>query len=428
MTDQWVRPRPDRRGVRFDALRAALIGIGAATSTLLYLRIGFTDNPAPPWLSVVSIIGVSAPLAFRRLYPEAVAILVSIAFFVSLQFSVPEVIFTQISLFVAIYTLGAWGRNRLRATILRITIIVGMFIWVIVNLLISVSDPNLLPDVSRSGVFSQFASYAVINVITNALYFGGAYFFGNSSFAAAQRRSELEARTAELAAERERSAAQAVALDRVQIARELHDVVAHHVSVMGIQAGAARRVLAVDPALASESLATIEQSARSAVDELHHLLVTLRESSVEPPEVDAAHESSSTRGVEQLDELIAESIAAQTPATLHVIGDQRPVTSLVGFTLYRLAQEALTNTRKHGGDRATADVRLRYLPGAVELEVSDTGAGRSLSRTSTGLGQLGMRERIAAVGGTVTFGPRASGGYLVRARIPTLVPAEEALR
>jgi len=424
MTDQWVRPRPGRRGVKFDALRAGLIAIGAGTSTLLYLRIGFTDDPAPLWLSVLAIVGVSAPLAFRRLYPEAVAIVVSIAFFVSLQFSVPEVIFTQISLFVAIYTLGAWGRNRRRATILRITIIVGMFIWVIVNLLISVSDPNLLPDVSRSGVFSQFASYAVINVITNVLYFGGAYYFGNSAFAAAHRRSELEARTAELAVERERSAAQAVALDRVQIARELHDVVAHHVSVMGIQAGAARRVLATDPDQASASLSTIEQSARTAVDELHHLLTTLRESSVDPQTTDAAHESSSTRGIEQLGELIAESNAAATPATLHVIGDERPVTSLVGFTLYRLAQEALTNTRKHGGGRATADVRLRYLPDAIELEVTDTGAGRSLARSGSGLGQVGMRERIAAVGGTVTFGPRPNGGYLVRATVPTLTTPE----
>ena len=410
--------------MRFDLLVAALVGVGAIVSTLLYERVGFYDDPAPMWLSAVCIVGISLPLALRRVYPEAVAIVISLAFFVSQQFAVPEVLFTQISLFVAIYSVGAWGRNRRVATILRIAIIAGMFIWVVVNLLITVSDPKLLPDVSRSGVFSQFASFAIINVITNVLYFGGAYYFGNSAFAAAHRRSELEARTAELAVERERSAAQAVALDRVQIARELHDVVAHHVSVMGIQAGAARRVLASDPDQASASLSTIERSARAAVDELHRLLTTLRESSVEPQATDAAHESSSTRGLEQLGELIAESNAAATPATLHVIGDERPVTSLVGFTLYRLAQEALTNTRKHGGGRATADVRLRYLADAIELEVTDTGAGRSLARSGSGLGQVGMRERIAAVGGTVTFGPRPNGGYLVRATVPTLTTPE----
>ena len=403
---------------------AALVAVGAATSTLLYSRVGFYDEPAPVWLSVLCIAGISVPLAFRRLFPEIVAIVISVAFFVSQQFSVPELLFTQISLFLAIYTVGAWGRNRRTATILRIAIIVGMGIWVIVNLLITVSDPEMMPGMSRSGIFSQFASFALINVITNVLYFGGAYYFGNSAFAAAREKAELESRTAELAKERERSAAQAVALDRVQIARELHDVVAHHVSVMGVQAGAARRVIQTDPAQASASLSTIEQSARSAVDELHHLLTTLRDSSVEPPQTDAASTSSSTRGLEQLPELVAESTASATPATLHVIGEERPVTSLVGFTLYRLAQEALTNTRKHGGDRATADVRLRYLSGGLELEVTDTGLGRSLAKKTAGLGQVGMTERIAAVGGTVSFGPRPSGGYLVRAWIPTTTPIE----
>jgi len=99
---------------------------------------------------------------------------------------------------------------------------------------------------------------------------------------------------------------------------------------------------------------------------------------------------------------------------------------VVGFTLYRLAQEALTNTRKHGGERATADVRLRYLADGVELEVSDTGVGRSLRSGSTGLGQRGMHERVSAVGGTVAFGPRPTGGYLVRAFIPSPVVKEDA--
>ena len=426
MTDSWLRPRPGKAGLRFDIAMSALVLVGASVSTLLYLRVGFYENPAPFWVSAISIAGISIPLAFRRVVPEIVAVVVSVSYFIGQQFSVPEQLFTQISLFIAIFTIGAWGQNRLRATIVRIAIIVAMFIWVTVNLIITVSDPDLLPDVSRSGVFSQFASFAVINIITNVLYFGAAYYFGNASFAAAQRRSELESRTAELAAERERSAAQAVALDRVRIARELHDVVAHHVSVMGIQAGAARRVLQTDPGQASAALSTIEQSARSAVDELHHLLTTLRESSVDPQVPDAAHQSSSTRGLEQLDELVAESTATATPATLRIVGDPRPVTSLVGFTLYRLAQEALTNTRKHGGERATADVRLRYLADGVELEVSDTGVGRSLRSGSTGLGQRGMHERVSAVGGTVAFGPRLTGGYLVRAFIPSPVVKEDA--
>ena len=429
MTGAFVRPRPGPRGLRIDVLAAALVALGATVTTLLYARVGFYDDPAPVWLCAIVIAGISVPLALRRRFPEAVAVIVSVAFFVGQHFEVPELLFSNISLFIAIFTVGAWGRNRRVATYLRIAIIVGMFLWVAINLIVTVSDPTLMPGFSRAGIFSQFASYALINVITNILYFGGAYYFGNTSYSAARQRAELEARTVELAAERERTAAQAVALDRVRIARELHDVVAHHVSVMGVQAGAARRVLASDSAQAFASLETVEQSARAAVDELHKLLGTLRDSGstdgADAGGSDAARTSSSTRGIEQLDELVNESIDAGLPVTLSVVGQTRRVTGLVGFTIYRLAQEALTNTRKHGGERASADVRLRYLTDEIELEVTDTGLGGGRSTASApsglgqqGLGQQGMRERVAAVGGEIEFGSRAGGGYLVRARVP----------
>src|SRR5690606_18696206 len=243
----------------------------------LHARVGFYDEMAPAWLSAVAITVLTVPLAFRRRYPEAVAIFVSLGFFVASQFSVPELLFINIALFMAIYTVGAWGRNRRRANLVRGAIILGMFLWIAVNLVTTVSDPELLPEVSRSGIFSQLASIAIIQIITNLLYFGGAYYFGNAMYASALQRADLEARTIELAAEREQTAAQAVALDRVNIARELHDVVAHHVSVMGVQAGAARRVIGQNPAQASESLELIEQNAREAVDEMHRLLTTLRE-------------------------------------------------------------------------------------------------------------------------------------------------------
>lgn len=413
MTDAWARPRPDAAGYRRDAIAAVLIAVGATVSLLLYLRIGYYDEPAPGWLSAITLAVFTLPLALRRRFPAIVAIVVSVGFFVSQQFSVPELLFSNIALFMAVYTLGAWGRNRRVATAVRLAIILAMFVWITVNLIITVSDPDLFPEVSRSGVFSQFASIAIIQFITNILYFGGAYFFGNTAFAAARQRADLEARTRELAAEREQTAAQAVALDRVNIARELHDVVAHHVSVMGVQAGAARRVLEQNPAQASESLQLIEQNAREAVDELHRLLTTLRET-----EAEAASESSSTRGLDQLADLADETTASGIPTSFQVIGDPRPVTTLTGFTLYRIGQEALTNVRKHAGAGATADVRLRYEPHRIELEVVDTGTGRGTG-TTTGLGQVGMKERIAAVGGELEIGPRARGGYLVRASVPT---------
>ena len=387
---------------------------------MLYTRVGYyldldaepTLHPAPAWVSAIMIVAVTAPLAWRRRYPEVVAVVVSVAFFLTPTLRVPEALFGSISLFIAIYSVGAWSRNRRAATVTRILIIIGMFVWIGVQLVLTVDDPNSMPGYSRSGVFSAFASFAVINVLTNLLYFGGAYYFGSTAYRSARERAELEDRTAELAAERERSAQQAVALDRVRIARELHDVVAHHVSVMGVQAGAARRVIQTDPAQASASLSTIEESARTAVDELHRLLTTLRDS-----DSDDASTSSSTRGLDQLDDLVEESTAAGVPATLQIVGKPRPVTALVGFTVYRVTQEALTNVRKHAGARATVDVRLRYLPDGIELEVADTGVGRGLNLAGTGHGHVGMRERLAAVGGKLEVGPQQRGGYLVRARI-----------
>jgi signal transduction histidine kinase len=407
----WVRPRPGRVGYRRDLALSVVIAIGGGLAAALYSRVGMYQEPAPLWLTVVVILSYSLPLALRRRFPAVVAVVVSAAFFVGGQYLVPEALVMNIALFIAIYSLGAWGHDRRLANILRGLITVGMFVWIFVNIAVTTADPDFMPGFSRSGIFSELAAWSVIQVVTNLLYFGGAWAFGNAMWSSARRKAELLAAAAELAAEREFSANQAVALDRVRIARELHDVVAHHVSVMGVQAGAARRVVQTDPAQASASLELVEQNAREAVDELHRLLTTLRDT-----DGDAASGSSSTRGAAQLEELVS----ATEGATLQIVGDPRPLSSLVGFTVYRVAQEALTNVRKHAGPRATADVRLRYDADAVQLEVTNTGS-TALKRPSRGLGQLGMRERVDAVGGTLELGPAAQGGYLVRATIP--VPA-----
>jgi signal transduction histidine kinase len=419
VNDDWLRPRPDRRGYFRDLLGALLLAVATTISMLLYRRIGMYDDPAEGWVCTLVIIGLTLPLVVRRRYPELVAVVVAVSFFLAGTLRVPEGLFGSIALFIALYSVGAWSRHRRAASTVRVLIIIGMFVWIGVDLAVNSNNPDLVSRFSRSGVFSEYASFSLIQVLTNLLYFGGAYYFGSTAYRSARERAELEARTDELARERELSSQQAVALDRVRIARELHDVVAHHVSVMGVQAGAARRVLATDAEQASASLATIESSARAAVDELHRLLTTLRENDSDP----AASTSSSTRGIEQLPDLIDECVAAGTPATLHVVGEPHPVSALVGFTVYRVAQEALTNVRKHAGDRATADVRLRYLADGVELEVADTGTGRGLGGASTGLGHVGMRERLAAVGGTLEVGRRSRGGYLVRATIVSPVIA-----
>ena len=419
---EWVRPRPARTGLRGDAIAALLLALGSTVSLLLYLRASYLDDPAPWWVSVITIAVQTVPLVWRRVHPEIVAVVVAVGFFLGQQLAVPEPLFSNISLFVAMYSVGAWSRSRRWANYVRAFIVLGMFLWIAVHLITTVGDPTVLPDVPRSGVFSAFASFAVIQIITNLLYFGGAWYFGDTAYRAARERAQLEARTAELASERERTAAQAVSLDRVRIARELHDVVAHHVSVMGVQAGAARRVIEANPVQAEASLRIIEDSARAAVDELRGLLGTLRDG-----EADAAGRDSSTRRVDQLPDLVSESTAAGVPTELRVIGEPRELTPLVEFTLYRVAQEALTNVRKHAGVAATAEVRLRYSAEGVELEVADTGVAPARSAaTTTGLGHVGMRERLDVVGGALEVGPRRAGGYLVRASVPTTATAATA--
>ncbi|MDM4762272.1 sensor histidine kinase [Galbitalea sp. SE-J8] len=426
MTSEWVRPAPDRQGARRDAIIAVALGVGMGVLALLYARMGLYPDPAPVWVSAIVIAAHTLPLALRRRFPATVAVVISLAFFAAQRLHVPELLVTNIALFLALYTLGAWGRDRRRALVVRALIIVAMFVWIVVELLVSFSDPSYGSGLSRGGVFSQYAALAIVQFLTNALYFGAAYVFGESSWRAARGREELEARTVQLAAERERAGRQAVALDRVRIARELHDVVAHHVSVMGVQAGAARRVLDTDPEQARASLAAIESSARSAVDELHRLLGTLR---ADDGATDAAapNAGSSTLGIAQLCELVEASSDAGVPTTLATVGAPRVLTPVAGYALYRVAQEALTNTRKHGGAGVTADVRIRFLPSGVELEVADTGRGTA-PHDPAGLGLLGMRERVAAAGGALHTGFRTRGGFVVRATIPESAGTPESRR
>ncbi|WP_336992097.1 sensor histidine kinase [Leucobacter sp. VD1] len=417
---EWVRPQPSRASLRGDIGLALLLAVAALTTSLLYQRTGLIAEPAEPWVWALGLGLTTLPLAVRRRYPVPVAAAVSIGFFVCGQFAVPEILIVNICLFIALYTVGAWEPRRVLSVWTRIVIGGALMAWLVLSLIISSSDTDSFPGLSRSGLFSAYATFAVIQLITNFMYFGGAFYFGERSWRAARTQALLETQGRELALERQTSAAQAVALDRLGIARELHDVVAHHVSVMGIQAAAARRSLHREPARAAAALEVVEQSAHTAVEELRRLVHTLR-----TPETEGA---SSTVGIAQLATLVAESQSAGVPTTLIVAGEPRPLPMLVDVALYRVVQEALTNVRKHAGRGASAEVRLRFEQQAVEVEVSDDGVRQRVgaSAEGSGLGLRGMRERIGAVGGTVQAGRREpgtgspAGGFLVRATVPSV--------
>ena len=422
----WRRSRPSLIGYRNDAVIALVLFAATLLSAWLYATISMGGEVAEPWVVVIWAAAITLPLAARRRLPEVIAISTSIAFVLLVPLQVPELLFSNITLFISFYSVGAWGSHRRRATILRVIIVVGMFLWLFGDLYFRSLDPESMPQLSRIGAVSPYAAFGLIQIIINLLYFGAAWFFGNSAFAAARQREILIRRTRELADERELSAAQAVSLERVRIARELHDVVAHHVSVMGVQAGAARPILKRDPEGAAVALSAIETSARGAIDDLHRMLVTLRDDRAGTADDPAS--ASSTRGIAQLPELVAASSASGVPTRLVTVGTVRAVPPTVDLSVYRVAQESLTNSRKHGGAGTTAEVRLRFQASAVELEVADTGSGRSATSTHHpgGLGHIGMRERVAATGGAIEIGPRPSVGFVVRASFPSPVVALEA--
>ena len=392
-----------RASLRSDVWLAAGLFIAAVLSIALNSVAGIFggDAPGPEW-GLVYALALTAPLAVRRRYPATVAIAVAVTYFVGMTARIPEVYVGNIAIFVSFYTVGAWLVDRRRATIVRTGIIAGMFVWLIVTTFRAAIDPSD-EALSQAGLFSPFAAFMILQFLINAAFFGGAYYMGERAFTAAEQR------TRELEREREVTAAQAVALDRLRIARELHDVVAHHVSAMGVQAGAARAVLDRDPVAARAALAGVEDSARGALSELRHLLETLRTDDAEP--VDG-----STLTLAGLDDLVAHARDHGLPTTLTTVGEPHPLTAVTEVSLYRIAQEALTNARRHAGPGATAEVRLRYTDDGVELEITNT--GRTVLSPRSGLGIVGMRERAAAIGGTLAAAPRERGGVLVRAHVP----------
>jgi signal transduction histidine kinase len=205
---------------------------------------------------------------------------------------------------------------------------------------------------------------------------------------------------------------QAVLAERARIARELHDVVAHHVSMMVVQAESARVGTPGMPQAGEESLAAIRETGRQALAEMRRLVGMLR---AEPAEPEPAARQPQP-GLDRLDELVAAAGAAGNEVRLRREGDPRPVPTGVDVTAYRIVQEALTNVRRHAPG-AAAEVVVRYAGHAVRLEVRDHGTGPP-STNVDGHGLLGMRERAAMIGGSLHAGPAPGGGFLVTADLP----------
>ncbi|MFF4618538.1 sensor histidine kinase [Nonomuraea jabiensis] len=221
---------------------------------------------------------------------------------------------------------------------------------------------------------------------------------------------ELKDRAERLERARAADTRAARAEERSRIARELHDVVAHHVSVMTVQASAARRVLASDPDLACEALSAIEHTGRMAMAEMRSIVGVLR--------TDARAELGPQPGVQDLPALVDQMREAGLATRLIVEGEPRPLPAGVDLAAYRLAQEGLTNSLRHAGAGAKAVVTVRHDPHELDVRVQDDGLGAAGVSARPGHGLVGIRERVALYGGILNIGPLPGGGFEVRARFP----------
>lgn len=421
LNSTWVRPRPTEQGLRRDIVLACVLAAWSALTVPLYLRSGIFTEVAPMWLTLASLAIMFTASALRRRIPCTVALIITAAFLVNAHFGVPEQLVTSLCLSIALYTVGAWGRQRVRALVVRLVCTAAIVIWCVVWLILASSNVGLFPGISRAGVFSAYATVILITVMTNLLNLTLACAVGEASWQWARTRARLEAQGGELERERRTTATQAVVLERLAIARELHDVVAHHISVIGIHAGAARLNLTSDPSKIGPALEHIEEGTSAVVTELRRLVHTLRDPS--------NGEDGPTVGIAQIPSLVEEAAHIGMDVTTVVVGEPRPVPMLVDVALYRVAQEALTNVRKHAPKRSRVQVIVRFASDAVEVEVVDTSRAMIADRrgrpahsasTSTGMGLRGMRERIGAVGGTVEAHPGQYSGFVVRAHVPLM--------
>ncbi|MFJ7205370.1 sensor histidine kinase [Streptomyces sp. NPDC098789] len=271
----------------------------------------------------------------------------------------------------------------------------------------------------RWGVDKNDAYADVFFILMLIVPFALAWVLGDSLRTRRAYYAQLIERNQRLEGERAAQAKIAVAAERARIARELHDVVAHNVSVMVVQADGAAYVMDVAPEQAKEALQTISGTGRQALAEMRRLLGVLRTG--EPQE---SEDYVPQPDVEQIEVLVEQVRTAGLTVDFKVEGAPRPLPTGVELTAYRIVQEALTNTRKHGGPDASASVRLVYFDDGLGLLVEDTGRGAAHElyedggADGAGHGLIGMRERVGMVGGTLDAGPRPGGGFRISALLP----------
>jgi signal transduction histidine kinase len=436
-----------RKPNRSDLWLVAALTVGSLIFAVLYEGSGFWEFKAPLWVVCVLSIAVTVPLLWRRRFPNFVAWSITTLYVTAQILQMMEPGVSQIVLFTSVYAIGAFRYSQRAAFISRCLLCLAILIYVIVSAALQFRD---LGDLT----FVQFAAATGVTFLINTVFFGGAWLFGNRAWKQRRLLEELRAANEEVREQEQQLTRQALDLERVRIARELHDGVAHHIAGVGIHAAAARRSLEKNPDKAKESLQVIESSTRETVDELRALVYTLRDTdsstdvtaatdniaasgdhaAERPADTATTASTKGNPGLGDLPELIESARRFDQTVEYTTIGAPRPLTPITEMSIYRVIQESLTNCSRYAGAGAEVAVRLRYGSTDLEVEVSDSRPSRgSVTSGSTetraevkglakseglGLGIVGMRERMTALGGNLEAGPKSRGGWIVRARIP----------
>jgi signal transduction histidine kinase len=384
---QWARSQAGRISPTAIDVAVALL---ACVAGELELALGTNIN-GPAWVNAVAAAGATLPIALRRRWPLAVGvgIAVVVGWQETLNGDLTENSLTPLlTIPMAVYGLAAYS-SRTRALVGLGAMIVLVWFDVLVSDHTGTSD-----------------------FLFTALLVFGPWLVGRIVAARGELAMELRDKADRLESEQEKQAQLAVAYERARIARELHDVVAHNVSVMVVQAAAARRMIDHDASKAKEALGSVEQTGRSALREMRRMVGMLGQAD---EELALAPQPS----VDELEWLIERARKAGLEVELTIEGDRKRLESGVDVSAFRIVQEALTNTLKHAGP-ATAHVRLRYGEHDVEVDVSDNGRGvpSQANGAMTGQGLVGMRERVAMLGGEIEAGYRKDGGFDVRVKLP----------
>jgi signal transduction histidine kinase len=414
----WIQRHPKL----VDSLPAAfLLLIGLAS-----LAASVHPSSLNRWLVAPLVVAATVPLVFRRRWPRGTFAVAAVAGFLSFFGGAASFTPADLAFLIYLYTVAAYCQRRWSIPAMGLTYVGALIQFQLLRVYDDPARCDEIAEPSRQAAcyrgevpFNTDGHFNWVTFLFVAVLIAGlvglAWVAGDSMRYRRAYYVRLEDRAQRLERDRDAQAQIAAAAERARIARELHDVVAHNVSVMVVQADGATYALDQDPEAARKALLAISQTGRTALTEMRRMLGVLRSA-------DDAGNYAPQPGIEQLGDLLEQVRSTGLRVTLTVEGVPREMPTGLALAVYRIVQESLTNTRKHGGARVKASVALIYTDDCLVLRIVDNGRGAEAPGDGMGHGLVGMRERATAFGGTLVTGPHVSGGYAVEAILPFAGP------